>query len=496
MTTLIQPVADMMKSPGGMLFGGSAAFGLIFGFWGQIKTYAAQIYGLFVERLSFHEKLAHPIEFHCEQTMRMSWGSQRYYYPEHVYVRPEKRRRFIGLWFPSTANTRVYWKGWRPVFISSSKDSNVTVSFLRGTFKLEDFLVPGLELMNKTAGNGCRYHVSRCSGTLSMRVREGAENTGGDKRARPEAVQSVSGGDGVQPTWNPIGFDLSDLGEPADNPIGRIAMTPDQMDALQEAKVWLASKEWFQTRGVPWKRGWLLKGPAGTGKTSTARAVAQHLGLPLYLFDIASMTNGDFQEAWDRASGNTPCIVLIEDIDAVFNGRENMVSAKHDVFGMTFDCLLNCVDGAINSDGILLMVTTNHPEKLDAALSGVESDGMTTRPGRIDRSIEFGPLDEQGKRKIAARIFEGFPESAWADLVDQTPASGAQFQERCTRLALRLFWEREEERRKSGQDAVFVERDVPSPDDPSRIDIPAPPGRAVDVYYNVDGTIADGTIWR
>ena len=308
-----------------------------------------------------------------------------------------------------------------------------------------------------------------------MRIKEG-EGSRGDKMVMAAAPTASGEGGCILPTWNPIGFDISELGEPADNPIGRIAMTPDQVDALQEAKVWLASKEWFQTRGVPWKRGWLLKGPAGTGKTSTARAAAQHLGLPLYLFDIASMTNGDFQDAWDRASGNTPCIVLIEDIDAVFNGRENMVSAKHDVFGMTFDCLLNCVDGAINSDGILLMVTTNHPEKLDAALSGVESDGMTTRPGRIDRSIEFGPLDEQGKRKIAARIFEGFPESAWADLVDQTPASGAQFQERCTRLALRLFWEREEERRKSGSEAVFVEADVPPPRDPTLVDIPAPPG--------------------
>jgi SpoVK/Ycf46/Vps4 family AAA+-type ATPase len=222
----------------------------------------------------------------------------------------------------------------------------------------------------------------------------------------------------------------------------RLVFTSQQEAAIEEAKTWLNSQIWFKQRGIPWKRGWLLKGSAGTGKTSMVKAVGQLLDLPVVFFDLASMTNYDCQMAWQRAEGLTPCIVLLEDVDAVFNGRENTISIKYGVFGVTFDCLLNCIDGVINSDGIFLMVTTNYPEKLDTALSGITGNGITTRPGRIDRVIEFGYIGREGKLKIAQRIFAGFPEEVYRELIDDQLLTGAQFQEKCTRLALKLFWKK------------------------------------------------------
>ena len=456
--SMISNAPSMLSSPGGMFLGGGALIGVVVGLWGQIKIYASRFYGLFIDRINFHHTLASYVESHCIENMRRMWGDRRLYYGETHYIRKEKRRRIIALWNPLEESARIYWKGWRPVCLTTEDKTGLTVSFIRGTFRLEDFIVPALDMWNKQemGERNSRYCVRRCSGTLAIRRNE---NNNHESSVDPTAEASPSANPRIH---RPFGYNRFDIGEPVDNPIDRVAMTADQMDAVQEAKVWLASRDWFMSRGVPWKRGWLLKGAAGTGKTSTARAVAQHLDLPLFLFDIANMTNGDFQNAWDRAASQTPCVVLVEDIDAVFTGRENTVSSKHDVFGLTFDCLLNCVDGAINSDGILLMITTNHPEKLDSALSGQESDGMTTRPGRIDRSIEFGNLDLDGKKKIASRIFEGFPESAWIELINASPVSGAQFQERCTRRALKLFWEQEEERRRTGQVATFVEVDLDS----------------------------------
>jgi hypothetical protein len=337
----------------------------------------------------------------------------------------------------------VYWQGWRPLVLKSDRESGMTVSFLRGTFNLEKLLFAAINLKNKIYQNSSlkRYSVVVCRGTLdkvnSKNGDESKASSGGPPATQPEPYF-----DYATSSYNSIGYSPEDFGEPFDNAMERLVFTSQQEAAIEEAKTWLNSQIWFKQRGIPWKRGWLLKGSAGTGKTSMVKAVGQLLDLPVVFFDLASMTNYDCQMAWQRAEGLTPCIVLLEDVDAVFNGRENTISIKYGVFGVTFDCLLNCIDGVINSDGIFLMVTTNYPEKLDTALSGITGNGITTRPGRIDRVIEFGYIGREGKLKIAQRIFAGFPEEVYRELIDDQLLTGAQFQEKCTRLALKLFWKK------------------------------------------------------
>jgi SpoVK/Ycf46/Vps4 family AAA+-type ATPase len=134
---------------------------------------------------------------------------------------------------------------------------------------------------------------------------------------------------------------------------------------------------------------------------------------------------------------------LLEDIDGVFEGRKNITSTGMER-GLSFDCLLNLIDGVENSDGIFLVITTNHLEKIDPAIGGiVNGNGMSTRPGRIDKVVKFGPLDENGRVKMAKRILGDFDISLWGHLLQEKHEdTGAQFQERCCRLALKLFWEK------------------------------------------------------
>lgn len=121
-----------------------------------------------------------------------------------------------------------------------------------------------------------------------------------------------------------------------------------------------------------------------------------------------------------------PCIALIEDLDAVFHGRENIAGEY-----LTFDCLLNCLDGVERSDDVFLVVTTNHAETLDAAL---------TRPGRLDRILELTNPDLDGRFKLCKRILAEWPET-WAEtVVAGVNDTGAQFQDRCTQLALQKYW--------------------------------------------------------
>lgn len=131
-----------------------------------------------------------------------------------------------------------------------------------------------------------------------------------------------------------------------------------------------------------------------------------------------------------------PCLALIEDIDAVFHGRENVAVASGPA--LTFDCLLNCLDGVQRSDGLLTVITTNHLEQIDPAIA--QPGLIGSRPGRIDRLIRLAGMDEAGRRKIARRVLRdhlAVVDEVCLEGADDTPA---QFQERCARLAIALHF--------------------------------------------------------
>jgi len=175
-------------------------------------------------------------------------------------------------------------------------------------------------------------------------------------------------------------------------------------------------------------------------------------------------------QAWSSMQVNVPCIALIEDIDNVFHGREN-VSRKHGMMGMflppkkkdgdeaekapltplTFDCLLNCLDGVERSDGVFTIITTNCIEQVDSALGQPRKlpDGtvefISTRPGRIDKAIELSYMETVDKKRMAQRILGSFPAEhkemlAFVDRYPDLQETPAQFQERCGQIALACFW--------------------------------------------------------
>jgi hypothetical protein len=181
-----------------------------------------------------------------------------------------------------------------------------------------------------------------------------------------------------------------------------------------------------------------------TGKTSLVRAVAYDLDLPIYSFDLSTMSNEELIEKWKLMKTHTPCIALMEDIDAVFEGRKNRLGEYGG--GLTFDCLLNCIGGIENCDGVMLVVTTNKIEDIDEAL-GIprkdrDSNGtmISTRPGRIDRALELKELNEECRVKIAVRILKDYPEYISEVVKMGDGDTGAQFQERCTQIALERYW--------------------------------------------------------
>ncbi len=137
------------------------------------------------------------------------------------------------------------------------------------------------------------------------------------------------------------------------------------------------TKHWYHSHGVPYRRSYLLHGAPGTGKTSTIHALAGELNLKLCFMSLShdNFTDQTLVEALVKLP--KPCILVFEDIDAIFNKRRNASASL-----VTFSGFLNAIDGVISPEGTLLMMTTNHVDQLDPAL---------LRSGRVDRRFEFLP---------------------------------------------------------------------------------------------------------
>jgi chaperone BCS1 len=161
---------------------------------------------------------------------------------------------------------------------------------------------------------------------------------------------------------------------------------------LDDVQGFLGNREWYMDRGVPYRRGYLLHGLPGNGKTSLILAVASHFKYNLGYLSLASLgfTDNDLI----RSLAHTPprTIVVIEDIDCVFKKRDTEQG------GITFSGFLNALDGIASPEGHLLMMTTNHKEQLDPAL---------IRPGRVDVDVEFRDATTEQASAMYRRFYPG-----------------------------------------------------------------------------------------
>lgn len=163
------------------------------------------------------------------------------------------------------------------------------------------------------------------------------------------------------------------------------------------------ARGWYTDRGIPWRRGYLLSGPPGTGKTSFVLALAGHFGRPVCILSLGSLANDNALLA-AVTSAKPNAIVLIEDIDCASQSHARTEDDKEDK-GITKAGLLNALDGIATPDGRLFVMTTNFPDRLDDAL---------LRPGRADRHFVFDYIEGEAQERMAARyygagLFAAFP---------------------------------------------------------------------------------------
>ncbi|GAB19202.1 ATP-dependent protease FtsH [Gordonia effusa NBRC 100432] len=217
-----------------------------------------------------------------------------------------------------------------------------------------------------------------------------------------------------------------------------VAGADEAVEELYEIKDFLQNPSRYQALGANIPKGVLLYGPPGTGKTLLARAVAGEAGVPFFTIsgsDFVEMFVGvgasRVRDLFEQAKANSPCIIFVDEIDAVGRQRGAGLGGGHDEREQTLNQLLVEMDGFGERSGVILIAATNRPDILDPAL---------LRPGRFDRQIPVGNPDMAGRKAILNVHAKGKPIAPDADLdglAKRTPGmSGADLENVLNEAAL------------------------------------------------------------
>ena len=218
-----------------------------------------------------------------------------------------------------------------------------------------------------------------------------------------------------------------------------VAGEDEEKEELKEIVEFLKNPQKFRELGARIPKGFLLVGPPGTGKTLLAKAVAGEAGVPFF-----SISGSDFVEMFvgvgasrvrdlfDHAKKNSPCIIFIDEIDAVGRQRGAGLGGGHDEREQTLNQLLVEMDGFTLNEGVIVIAATNRPDILDSAL---------LRPGRFDRQVLVDAPDVKGREDILKVHAKGKPlaEDVRLDILAKTTVgfTGADLENLMNEAALR-----------------------------------------------------------
>ncbi|MCB7320871.1 ATP-dependent zinc metalloprotease FtsH [Lacrimispora sp. 210928-DFI.3.58] len=267
-----------------------------------------------------------------------------------------------------------------------------------------------------------------------------------------------AGGGGTNARMMNFGKSRARLSRDSKVNFGNVAGLEEEKEELEEVVDFLKNPQKYTSVGARIPKGLLLVGPPGTGKTLLAKAVAGEAGVPFF-----SISGSDFVEMFvgvgasrvrdlfEEAKKNAPCIVFIDEIDAVARRRGTGMGGGHDEREQTLNQLLVEMDGFGVNEGIIVMAATNRVDILDPAI---------LRPGRFDRKVAVGRPDVKGREEILKVHSKEKPLSEDVDLrrVAQTTAgfTGADLENLMNEAAIISARENRRFIKQSDIDRAFV----------------------------------------
>lgn len=311
--------------------------------------------------------------------------------------------------------------------------SNMKLTSIRGLFRVKKFLREAMLVYNRSTYDvPKRFCLVKRSGRGSVharRITDESPTRSAGSAAPHGGASDVSAYDTAEAlrrknlqlvthNYDDI-LETSDLGGGADHdPFHGLFYSPEVMLKVEGVRNWLEDRQWYEDRSIPWRLGWLLYGPPGTGKTRLVVAMARRYDMPIFFFDLASMSNEDFENEWKHAQAMTPCMVVFEDFCRTFKEDKNLIGEEGG--GLALTTVLNCMSGGEAAHGIFTVITANKIENVSSAIGQPVEGRGSSRPGRTDAAIKLDAMATKEQESLVRFMLDGLPEKQMVKVLQAT----------------------------------------------------------------------------
>ena len=230
--------------------------------------------------------------------------------------------------------------------------------------------------------------------------------------------------EGKTTVYSARGMDWAPLGDPrTKRPLGSVILDEGvKENIVSDVKDFMSRQQWYVDRGIPYRRGYLLFGPPGSGKSSFIQALAGELDFSVAMINLSEMGMTDDKLAYLLTKLPKRSLLLLEDADAAFVNRRQRDTDGYSGATVTFSGLLNALDGVAAGEERIAFLTTNHIDRLDPAL---------IRPGRVDMMMRIGEASPHQATQMWDRFYGD---------VDNDHTGRERFLERVNELGLFGKW--------------------------------------------------------